>query len=1108
MSEKFLCLISIAFVLALAGGASAEMVAHWSFDDALTDSVGSLNWTSNGGATFSTDAQEGSHSLSLDGTGAYLSQTAVGPLLVEFSTKTVTLWFKADSAGGTGVIFDEGGTTRGLAIRVNDGNVEAAVRENSTQATVSSSFAVGVWTHVAATFDNGVFKLYVQGVEEDSVTAGYTLATQHSNTAGLGARASQDAFGGTAGGDYFAGLIDDVRMYDTALSAGEIGEFAGGYPQAYNPTPKDGAIYVNTWASLAWTAGTFAVSHDVYIGESFDDVNDGAEGTFRGNQVGNSMVVGFPGFAFPDGLTPGATYYWRVDEVNDADPNSPWRGDVWSFVIPPKNAYNMFPADGAQFVAQEPILSWTGGFESKLHHLYFGDNAADVEAGGATYKGPVAETTYAPGTLELDKVYYWRIDEFDGMATHKGEVMSFQVRPEIAVTDPDLLCWWRLDEGQGASVLDWSGHGNDAAFTGEPQWVDGYDGSALDFDGAGQSVTAKFAEETWSAFTLAVWAKANTLWQSANSSIAATYGATSNGFQISFDAANSYQYHASAVDFVMGPASTSWVHLAVTYDGAMASAYYNGDFVGTFSPADIDLVANEFAIGVNRASDNWFDGAVDDYRVYSKALTQEEIQLVMRIDPLLAWNSSPANGANPDIDAATPLSWSRGDGASSHEVYFGLDRDAVAAADTSDNTGVYRGRQNGTSFTPAEGVEWGGGPYYWRVDENNSDGTVTTGGVWSFTVADFILVDDFESYTDNDADNEAIWQAWLDGFGVAANGSQVGYVLPPYAEQTIVNGGGQSMPLSYDNTAGVRNSEAVLALTAPRDWTGHGVGVLSLWFRGYPPSTGSFTEGPAGTFTMTGSGADIWGTSDQFHFAYKTLTGPGSIVARVDSIENTNVWAKAGVMIRETLDANSKYSFALVSAASGVAAQGRTDTGVGATGTTEAGVTAPVWVKLERDVAGFFTISHSTNGSSWVPVQGALANNIPMAADVYIGLAVTSHDAAATCEAKFSNVTTTGTVSPQWMHRDVGVLANAAEPLYVSLSNANGTTGVVVNGDANAAVTDVWTEWRIDLQRFADQGVNLSNVDKIAIGLGAAGDPAAAGGSGTMFIDDIVLLRP
>ena len=629
----------------------------------------------------------------------------------------------------------------------------------------------------------------------------------------------------------------------------------------------------------------------------------------------------------------------------------------------------------------------------------------------------------------------------------------------------------------------------------------------MNFDGAGQSVIRTFTEETWSAYTLTVWAKADLLWQSNNSSIGATHTTTANGLQISFDTANNYQYHSS-VDFVMGPASTSWVHLALSYDGTMTSAYYNGNLVGTFAQGATDVVADKFAIGVNRAVDNWFDGAVDDFRVYRKALTQEEIQLVMRIDPLRAWNSSPTNGSTPDIEAALPLSWSRGDTASSHEVYFGFDKDVVATADASDVTGVHRGRQNGTSFTPAEGVEWGGGPYYWRVDENNTDGTVTNGTVWSFTVGDFILVDDFESYTDNDAANEAIWQTWLDGFGVATNGSQVGYVLPPYAERTIVNGGGQSMPLLYDNTAGVRNSEAVLALTAPRDWTKNGVGVLSLWFRGYPPSVGGFTAGPAGTFTMTGSGADVWGTSDQFHFAYKTLTGPGTIVARVDSIENTNVWSKAGVMIRETLDADSKYSFSLVSAASGVAAQGRTDTGVSATGTTEAGIAAPHWVKLERDVAGFFTISHSANGSSWVPVQGALANNIPMAADVYIGLAVTSHDTSATCEAKFSNVTTTGTVSPQWMHRDIGILANAAEPLYVSLSNANGTSGMVVNSDANAAVTDVWTEWRIDLGEFAAQGVNLSNVDKIAVGLGATGDPAAAGGSGTMFIDDIVLLRP
>jgi hypothetical protein len=375
-------------------------------------------------------------------------------------------------------------------------------------------------------------------------------------------------------------------------------------------------------------------------------------------------------------------------------------------------------------------------------------------------------------------------------------------------------------------------------------------------------------------------------------------------------------------------------------------------------------------------------------------------------------------------------------------------------------------------------------------------------------VADFILVDDFESYTDNDADNQAIWQAWIDGFGVPANGSQVGYVMPPYAEQTIVNGGGQSMPLFYDNTAGVGNSEAVLALTAPRDWAKHGVSTLSLWFRGYPASVGSFTEDPVGTFTMTGSGADVWGTSDEFHFAYKTLSGPGTIVARVDSVEVTHNWAKAGVMIRETLDADSKYAFAVVSAASGAAFQGRTDAATSAFGTTEAGIAAPILVKLERDVAGFFTVSHSTNGSSWTQVQGSTPTNIPMASDVYIGLAVTSHNAAATCEAKFSNVTITGNVGAQWMSQDVGILANAAEPFYVALSNANSTTGVVTNPDAAAAVTDVWTEWQINLSDFADQGVNLADVDKIAIGLGATGDPAAAGGSGTLFIDDITLVKP
>ena len=102
----------------------------------------------------------------------------------------------------------------------------------------------------------------------------------------------------------------------------------------------------------------------------------------------------------------------------------------------------------------------------------------------------------------------------------------------------------------------------------------------------------------------------------------------------------------------------------------------------------------------------------------------------MRGESSLAWNPSPANGSTPDLKRALPLSWSPGDWAAQHDVYLGTDKDAVTNADTSDTTGIYRKRQSDTSYTPPEGVEWGTGPYYWRIDEYNSDGTISKGNVW------------------------------------------------------------------------------------------------------------------------------------------------------------------------------------------------------------------------------------------------------------------------------------------------------------------------------------------------------------------------------------------
>jgi hypothetical protein len=343
-------------------------------------------------------------------------------------------------------------------------------------------------------------------------------------------------------------------------------------------------------------------------------------------------------------------------------------------------------------------LSWTEGFGSKLHTIYFGDNFDEVS--NATGGSPQGTATYSPGPLELAKTYYWRVDEFDVVETHKGDVWSF------------------ITEGA----------------------------------------------------------------------------------------------------------------------------------VGSPNPAK---------------------GAVD----------------VMQT-PVLTWV--------PGIFGA------------SHEVYFGADAASLELKSS--------GNLGSESFEPGE-LEWDT-TYYWRVDEANNTNADSpwTGPVWSFTTANFLVIDDFESYNDLDEGepgSNRIYLAWKDGFdNPAVNGSVVGYANPPFAEQTIIHSGLQSMPMAYDNAVG--KSEATLTLTSNRDWTVNGVNTLTIWFR----------------------------------------------------------------------------------------------------------------------------------GSS----------------------------------------------------------SNAAEPMYVALNDS----AVVTNDNPNAALRTSWTAWNIDLQAFADQGVNFANVNSITLGLGNRTNPVA-GGAGMMYFDDIRL---
>ncbi|MEA3225427.1 MAG: LamG domain-containing protein [Planctomycetota bacterium] len=623
MCRKPACIISFVFVVGLvfagvARSADPGLVAWYRFDGDASDSSGNnLHGTEMGDPTYEPGVF--GQSISLDGDGDYVD-CGLAPEFDITEFITFTYWIKV-------VAFDRGWNTvisRGddswRSSRAGTNNyMEAAVGGTVGNYTYGvTPVDDGEWHHVGWVYDGTMNYLYLDGeVDATEENSGQITVSSYPLYIGDNSQAT---------GRFWNGLIDDVMIYNRALTQEEVQRImqssAGAYPQASGPNPADGTLHEDTWVTMSWRAGDFAVSHDVYMSDNFDDVSNGADAAFQGNQASEVFIVGFPGFPYPDGLVPGTTYYWRIDEVNDTEPNSPWKGDIWSFLIPPKTAYNPDPADGAEFVDPNAVLTWTPGFGAKMHTVYMGTNFDEVnDAAGGT---PVGSASYSPGTLESEKVYYWRVDEFDPPFTHKGNVWGF--------TTP---------------------------------------------------------------------------------------------------------------------------------------------------------------------------GAVG--------------------------NPQPANGEG-EVQMNATLSWTAADNAASHELYFGADADAVKNATTASPEYIGTRALGSESYDPGK-LAWDAA-YYWRVDEVYPAETVK-GLAWSFATADFILVEDFESYNDidpPDAASNRIFDKWIDGFGTTTNGALVGNDLPPYAEQTTVHGGSQSMPYLYDNN--LKTSEATLALTYPVDWTEEGVTKLSIMFRG------------------------------------------------------------------------------------------------------------------------------------------------------------------------------------------------------------------------------------------------------------------------------------
>jgi len=387
-----------------------------------------------------------------------------------------------------------------------------------------------------------------------------------------------------------------------------------------------------------------------------------------------------------------------------------------------------------------------------------------------------------------------------------------------------------------------------------------------------------------------------------------------------------------------------------------------------------------------------FTGLIDDVRIYDKAFTEDEMRQ-LNGDLAIAWQPQPVMRDSGDVWTITSLSWTAGDGAVEHDVYLGTDAAAVATADAS----VYRGRATETTYAIPEVLDLGA-DYYWRIDEVAADGTVSAGRVWTFSTESELVI---------------------------------------YDEAT---------PLDYDTSVDPFTSELSLDMDPALNLTDP-IGRVAVNYTGGAAPGSVTVDEAAGTITIVGRGDDIWGTADQFQYAYTTITGNGSMTVKVDSLAHTDNWSKAGIMIRETLDAGSSFAAVFATGANGVRFQARSMADQEATSDTsvatdeQKALAAPVWIKIER-MFPMVNAYYSTDGVTFVPMSWN-PQVIPMSpAPIYIGLAVTSHSGAETyAEAVFSELSSDGGVAPGPLtSAEIGLVGNAAAPMSLVLEDASGAS--------------------------------------------------------------------
>ena len=743
--------------------------------------------------------------------------------------------------------------------------------------------------------------------------------------------------------------------------------------------------------------------------------------------------------------------------VETINPDGTVAGDVWNFELRKSKTSAPNPPDGMKWVDPNTTLTWEPGADATMAMVYFSKNQDEVVLGMV---GQLATTNeYDPGLLDPQTTYYWRVDSMTADKVFQGDVWSFTTKgPDVGGL---LGSYFNNQNLQGNPVL---------------TRIEG----PLAFEWQNASPEpGVVAEDEFSV-----------RWKGI----------------LEVPITDTYMIMARKDD-----GAACWIDGEVVFYDMLAS--WGVSEVKGF----VELEAGNHEIVVEYFDVGW--NAQIELLWSTESTPLQTIPVQALSAPPKASSPRPVDGAVDVAIEDLTLMWSAGHKAAKHQVYFGQDRDAVAAGDPSIDMGLV----DETNFTPqAERSQM----YYWRIDEVNDldPESPWAGDIWSFATAPFMVLDNFESYGAESP--YLVFSKWQDKFGLQdvvdnewvvliegnGSGALLGTLYAPYVETADVHGGtGQSLPLAYDHNDVVNYSEGTRWFDPPKDFTENDGATLGVWFKGRQPPTSSVTHTDS-KFTLEVSGSDIGGTHDEFVFAYKSA-GAVDLIARVDEQEATNDWAKAGVMVRSGLDDDSAYIFCFVTPQNGVVVEMR-----GSDGGNQSGLVAqiqdanaPHWVRIQRTGTGTIRLWQSEDGNEW---QELASIGDFFATPAYVGLAMTSHTSSAVNTTVFSNVAIDGTplTLADVDYKEIGVPFNTPAPLYITVKDEAGNQAKVeyVPDDPAVSPTNIsnWTEWLIPLSELAAQNtaLDLTKIKHLTLGVGPEAD-ADPQGVGMMLYDDIRIYK-